>query len=447
MKPDLFLKLLNHRISDQRVRKEDYLTACLGWVLQNDAGLRKRFLAPGGPVYQAEDQAPTIGSIGAVTVETQRVFRGGERPDLYIFEPGGFDLLIECKVDAPFDPDQVNRYLALNEGPVVCIVPRSCQPDLSSIKQGGKPPFLGVRHWEDIATFIEDGLADSAEPERFFHICLLELLDSYRLVRRPNQEFRWMDEDGQQNIDEVEQICTCLTELTQQVEHDPNRSLANQAPALYRPKDDKWKFSVDRQISQSTHYKRRPILVHHATLCTPFPGEFCSVTLRVHFRTSRDYTGPLAEPCVSLDFGVWRHLYEDYHPEPMAMLKVLLERFAHIDPSSIPGLEERAEELLSRFEKRVENLCVRIGRQLGPDRVGENPRVFHTRAGQIRKYGLVLCDTKDLITPGITNQELAERYRSWLEDALGAFFRAQPDQPLALLLAEAVAPELGAVSG
>ena len=59
----------------------------------------------------------------------------------------------------------------------------------------------------------------------------------------------------------------------------------------------------------------------------------------------------------------------------------------------------------------------------------------------------MLCDTKDLIPPGITNEELAQRYRSWLEDALGALFRAQPDQPLALLLAEAVAPELGAVSG
>ena len=144
MKPDLFLQLINHRITDRLARREDYLTACLGWVLQNDAGLRKRFLAPGGPIYQAEDQAPTIGSISAVTVETQDTLSVGERPDLHIFEPGGFDLLIECKVGAPFDPDQVNRYLALGKGPVVCIVPRSCQPDLSSIKEGGKPPFLGV---------------------------------------------------------------------------------------------------------------------------------------------------------------------------------------------------------------------------------------------------------------------------------------------------------------
>ena len=95
MEPNLFLQLINHRITDRLARTEDYLTACLGWVLQNDTALRKKFLAPGGPIYQAEDQAPTIGSIGSVTINTQDNLSVGERPDLHIFEPGGFDLLIE----------------------------------------------------------------------------------------------------------------------------------------------------------------------------------------------------------------------------------------------------------------------------------------------------------------------------------------------------------------
>jgi len=37
---DLLVRLINHRVTDERSRKEDYLTECFAWILENDYEIR-----------------------------------------------------------------------------------------------------------------------------------------------------------------------------------------------------------------------------------------------------------------------------------------------------------------------------------------------------------------------------------------------------------------------
>ena len=94
---DLFIRLINHRVTDTISRKEDFLTEIFCWVLEQDYTLCSSFLQLVG----LSQDAQTIQSI-----QTQVQLGSYGRVDVQI-KTNTNTLLIECKVDAPYDSTQM----------------------------------------------------------------------------------------------------------------------------------------------------------------------------------------------------------------------------------------------------------------------------------------------------------------------------------------------------
>ena len=97
---DLLVRLA--RIRDRG--DENFLTECLAWVLQNDREMLERMIRA---ILGTERPMPTD-----LRVETQQVLLDGSIPDIAIRGDDGLCLFVEVKLDAPFDPRQIERYLA-----------------------------------------------------------------------------------------------------------------------------------------------------------------------------------------------------------------------------------------------------------------------------------------------------------------------------------------------
>ena len=49
---NLLVRLINHRVTDEHARKEDYLTECFAWILENDYDIRTWFLKKAGALFK-----------------------------------------------------------------------------------------------------------------------------------------------------------------------------------------------------------------------------------------------------------------------------------------------------------------------------------------------------------------------------------------------------------
>lgn len=117
---NLLVRLINHRVSDARSRREDYLTECFAWLLENDPGFQQALLGADGPFGQAGLQAGLqsghlAGGGSRLSVVTQEPLSSRGRPDLRLSR-GDSVLFVECKVDAPYDPKQISGYLGHASG-------------------------------------------------------------------------------------------------------------------------------------------------------------------------------------------------------------------------------------------------------------------------------------------------------------------------------------------
>ena len=93
---DLLVRLINHRVSNDRARREDYATECLAWLLHHDHELLAEFVRPAGFLF-ASDSGFT-GDVSTLQVSTQ--YTGApfkrSRPDLVV-QGGGFMLVVEAR--------------------------------------------------------------------------------------------------------------------------------------------------------------------------------------------------------------------------------------------------------------------------------------------------------------------------------------------------------------
>jgi len=226
---DLLVRLINHRVSDDTARWEDYLTECFAWLLENDPGLRATLLGKGGllvgkcgPCHTYEPNA---------SIKTQVTLPDQCRPDITI-SGERTTILIECKVGAPYDSEQIGQYLSharlRAEAYVVAIVPARSVPFNSG--HDGAERFLGIVTWESVSQAIVD-----AEPTGNvgddFRGWFLQLLKQYQLVPHAGP-LHWEKDNGEQDVEGVKKLCGVFDGAVNRIQGDPSQ--LGHIPRLYR---------------------------------------------------------------------------------------------------------------------------------------------------------------------------------------------------------------------
>ena len=181
---DLFTRLINHRVTDTISRKEDFLTEIFCWILEQDHTLCSSFLRLMG--LSQDDQS-------ILSIQTQIQLGPYGRIDAQI-QTSTETLLIECKVDAPYDSTQIERYLEYASSvhaKVLAIIPATQCMDIQAPKH---PNCIGICTWETIYTWLNESI-ENIEPILQPHIeSLLALLRQYRLEPINRSIATWEDQ-------------------------------------------------------------------------------------------------------------------------------------------------------------------------------------------------------------------------------------------------------------
>ncbi len=427
---DLFVRLINHRVTNEHSRREDYLTACLGWVLEHDLAFLHALLAPDGPIFvDHPDLAPSPGV--PLEIQTQLHTAPAHRPDMVI-SGTDFKLIVESKVGERFDCAQVERYLGdlgkCRRGGVVAIVPERSLPGADVPDH---PRFLGVCTWERVYSLLRE-LPDPSAAGDEGRGWLLDLMDHYGLVSVEGEVPHWQLEDGTQDIDRVLSICEDLDAVVGQVAGDDK--LISLAPHPYRF-GGSGKITTTKMTSGKGD-GTRPVMCHFAILHSRFHagssyrfGVLLDAVLAVEFQR---YAGASGSPEVNFSVNMQRYLPRagrrvaigDPDAFVTSMLKVL--EWAPLD--RVPTGGDSA--LLDKMRQGYVGVLQQVATRLETDGhfVGElDP---NAGVGPILRLGR----TVDLVEPGKDRTELRQRYSNLLRALLGAFFQAHPERPLRSLL-------------
>lgn len=431
--PDLFTRLINHRVSDERARREDYLTECVAWVLSNDPDFLAEFLGPDGPLFAGRDHlAPPAGI--ALEVETQVQVSASDRPDLRI-KADGFVLLVENKVDAPFDRGQVERYLshvaAVPLGGVAAVVPRRSMPTGEGTPKSDR--FLGVVAWEDVAALVSR-LGAAGDARDGFRAALVALLDSYGLVPFDGEVAAWERPDGTQDVEQVRRICRVFDAAATEVGAD--RVFLDAAPDPYRAG-----VVTAYAATAGSGPSPRPVLQHFTALRSFLePASryryygFLDAVLAVNFQSAMsdaDTPGPVVEffvetrPVPRVGGSVkWIHDEAD-------LVRALLAAggWDATLPAEPRWPSEAVRDLRQGYAAVIRGVAARLRDQFPGMR--EEP------------YGewgarLVLWPTRDYVLAGVDLEALRTRHAQLLRSVFGALFEADPAVPLGLLLTRAL---------
>ena len=294
---DLFVRLINHRISDAHARREDFATECLAWLLQRDAALLMVFVGAGGLFFPEEGgYRGDSASLVVTTQDVQAPFDLRSRPDLVIRGPS-FLLAVEAKVDASFDPEQVLRYSRCAErvphGFIAGLVPAASRPDREPVHTR----FLRVGTWEEVVKLL-DGLEKTDPTATEYRGWMLRLLDSYGL-RPVEGPLDWHDAAHRQDVGGVRRVCSIFDRVAGRVGAD--RTTAETLSPLYLP------GGAPRLLTYVLISGRgeapRPVL-SHSTIMKSVMGsrtdmEYGDISLIVEFR-SRAGVSTSATPSVWL---------------------------------------------------------------------------------------------------------------------------------------------------
>lgn len=439
---DLFVRLINHRVSNDKARWEDYLTECFAWLLRHDPALQARLLHVDGPVFIAEHSARALLAGEEVVVETQVDQGEAGRPDMQISNAAGFRLLVECKAGAPFDRRQVERYARTIEGfargSVVAIVPRRTKQGVTSVPT--HPRFLGILEWETVGEEVSR-LHSAGEPIDMIRLAFQRLLREYNLVAIEETFPLPWDLDGEhQDVERVKRICQVFDRVALEVAED--RALMSLAPSMYQPGDDgAWRLGPApiSPILSGKGPSPRPVLTH----CVQLPSRvhlFTTPLLQVHFM--RLAAASAMEPSVTLDVKTGLHAERWYGEDAGGFLREILAAGGGVDGDQVRRLDDRAHTLMQAFQERASAMLERVALELRESSVVPDgwPRRLDYYSNQI---SLRLATTADLVGEEVDTRQLADRYRNLLVGTLEAFFASDPTQPFALLVAEACMPDMG----
>lgn len=423
---DLLVRLINHRVSDRMARREDYLTECFSWLLRHDSDLRAVFLGRRGPVLRGRREPRPI-DVATAKIQTQVPLSSGARPDIEISDAHGGLLLVECKVDAPFDASQIERYLlelgARGQGAVVAITPGWGLPRAPVPRD---ERFLGIVCWEQVAEQVRD-LPMAHDERDLIRSWVLRLLREFGLVTQP-AEFAVDDEGGRV-------LAGALDEAVRRVGEDTE--LMVKAPEAYRLGHGQPRLHHSTLVSGKGEAPR-PLLCHSAGLLPRHHvrggADFATFSLVTYFRPPADLPyGP--EPKVGLYLYTYPFLGKAMKRKG-AFLAKLFELGGVATIENPKTIEKDAARLHEQWIRRAEGWMVRLGARLADGAFPGARDAQPIRSGSW--IWLPLARTADLCPVEAGRSDVQERYETWLRAVLQAFFEAGPQELLDSYLAGAV---------
>lgn len=433
---DLLVRLINHRISDERARREDYATECLAWLLQRDESLLDAVVRGGGLLFP-EGDGGYRGDLDALVISTQDIqapFDLRSRPDLVIRGPN-FMLAVEAKVDAAFDRDQVLRYSRraekLAQGFVASLVPAASRPDREPVHEH----FLRIAAWEEVVKLL-DGLPSADNATQEYRAWMLRLLESYGL-RPVEGPLDWHDAAGRQDVAGVRRVCGIFDGVTRRVQAD--RAVAEVLPSLYLP-DGAPRLHTYLLIAGKGEAPR-PVLSHSTILKSVLGSrtdfDFADISLTVEFRT-RAGSSASSMPSVWLDLRRQRLLGSALHADFGEFAVALLEQrgIATVAAEGRGHLAQVGEGLWRRHGEELLKLLDAVATELEggviPVDRSVAPQIDHIAAR------LLLAPTTAMCPSGEDAETVQERYDAWLRACINACGACGVEVPLNTLLAGAV---------
>ncbi|OIP37493.1 MAG: hypothetical protein AUK47_13405 [Deltaproteobacteria bacterium CG2_30_63_29] len=414
---DLLVRLINHRVSDDTARWEDYLTECFAWLLENDPGLRATLLGKGGllvgkcgPCHTYEPNA---------SIKTQVTLPDQCRPDITI-SGERTTILIECKVGAPYDSEQIGQYLSharlRAEAYVVAIVPARSVPFNSG--HDGAERFLGIVTWESVSQAIVD-----AEPTGNvgddFRGWFLQLLKQYQLVPHAGP-LHWEKDNGEQDVEGVKKLCGVFDGAVNRIQGDPSQ--LGHIPRLYRQPDRGVNLTTVVRVSGGGT-SPRPIL-HYDVLLKSRYSPFMDLRLDTYF-LQPSYLRPMAEPMVTAAV-ITKGWKDAPFAEDVAGILGYLGQYHQ---------PERPEEVREVFLTGLSGALERLRDSLPP-----SIPVTEHKVQRVWALTIPLAPTSALCGSGMEAEALTQRFEMWLRSLLMGWFRTDPERPLANLVMSVMLP-------
>ena len=432
---DLFTRLINHRVTDEKARWEDYLTECFAWMLTNDSEFRSAVLGPAGLIYPLEHGALAPSDLSSLSIQTQVVIGRSERVDMEITGVDGFRLLVENKVGSPFDRGQIRRYLrTLGDAPrasLVAIVPRRGDPGLvQGLEHHG---FLGIRHWEQVVEVLEQ-LPPVGDARDAMRASLLALMDQLGL--KPIEEiYDVIDQNVAEGVQRAKSVCRVLDEAIKDAAGD--NFLSAKAPPVWCNEKGAWSLrAFERPIIQGKGPPPRKVMAHGAALESRF-GLFYSPSLSISFLAENSQR----EAMVGFKLPLYR-AFEAWGTAPQEFVQGLLQRGGGLREADVDFIErERADELHERLMQRSLMLMDRLADRLRDDGVISKGSSRTFRGGN--EVWLELMPTQVLFGSPVETTALRKRFSDLLTSCWEAFFDVDPLEPLARFVGEAVMPRIG----
>jgi hypothetical protein len=432
---DLLVRLINHRVSDEHARWEDYLTECFVHLLEHDEDLQRSLLGPGGLVFSSQHvgRGPKPGEV--LSFSTQVSMDRHSRPDVHIEGDEGFLLLVECKAGAPYDAGQIRRYVGLaskrERGSVVAIVPRRSRPVDPDVDS---PAFLGIVEWEQVAEVLQ-ALPEPGDALALLRASLVQLLDRYGLIPL-DCEVPWERQEGAEGVESVRRLCQVLDGEAKLVA--ANDDLMAMAPRFYRPDGERWKLATGQPTIQGKGASPRKVLAHGVGL-HPAIGYFGHLVFQVGFLPFS--YGPNSVPTVTLILDLAR-IVDSYQRSASKFLRQYLQAGGLLEDEKLEIDEHRAMELWERATRRG---CRLMRRVAGHPSMREFVDEEHSDVCVVgMQVWLSLAPTTALLGSGPADPtQVAHIYREWLEASLTAYLDSDPTELFARFVAEATMPSIG----
>jgi len=430
---DIFVRLINHRVTDDHARWEDYLTECFVHLLEHDEALQDRLLGPGGVFFGARhaERGPQPGEL--LRFGTQRGIGRHGRPDVHIEGDRGFLLLVECKAGAGYDAGQIRSYcnyaVEQKRGSVVSLIPRRSRPGDTGVES---PAFLGIVEWEQVGEVLR-ALPEAEDERDLLRRALHRLLDRYGFVPIEGK-LPWEEQEGEDGVAAVKRLCGVLHQEAMQVAGDAG--LMARSPGFYRQDDGRWMLVPGPPTIQGKGAPPRKVLSFPVTLHGAV-GAMGSLSMDVGFMPYFEVRSPMVTLTHHMQRGI-----EGGAKSPSDFLRKYLRAGGLVEGALGAVDDEHVTVAHDRAVRRAATMMQRVADRLaaGGSFGDHDPHVL-TTGHQIR---LALAPTQALLGSDEADPTVfAPRFRRWLKTSLDAFFDSDPTEPVAKFVAEAVMPSVG----
>lgn len=230
-KYDLFTRLKNHKISEERTRREDFLTEVFALLLENV------------PIFFGKiiNELFDIKIFDFTMTEsyTQIHIDSDSTPDLVLKSSDKKNIaVIENKVTADFTPNQLPRYMnycsKFDYGKLILL--KSKYRNLSIPDEIKDNPDFIMIHWEEIYQFTKNLSENNLSPRDELLIkAFLELLKDYGFDDYVN-DIDWLNYDNEEIKQNQDIISNIIKTLDQLVKSEKVQKIVDLIPQRYEPR-------------------------------------------------------------------------------------------------------------------------------------------------------------------------------------------------------------------